>query len=101
MTWEGMLLGILAGLGWFWWDSLQKREISLAAARRHCAQAEVQLLDESVALHRMRMRRDDNQRVRLYREFAFDYSTTGDDRYPGRVYLLGEAVLGVSLIQPH
>jgi hypothetical protein len=41
MTWEGLLLGLLVGLGWFWSDSLSKREIALAAARRVCEQAGV------------------------------------------------------------
>ncbi|MBI5331677.1 MAG: DUF3301 domain-containing protein [Betaproteobacteria bacterium] len=100
MTWELLLLGLLLGAGWVWWDGLQKREIALTIARRLCAQSEVQFLDDSVALHRMTLRRDDFQRVRLYREFSFDYSSLGDDRHPGRVYLLGDRVLGASLIQP-
>ncbi len=100
MTWELLLLGVLLGIGWVWWDGLQKREIALAVARRLCNQAEVQFLDDSVALHRLRLRRDDNQRVRIYREYSFDYSTAGDDRQPGRVYLLADQVLGASLIQP-
>ena len=100
MTWEGLLLGLLVGVGWFWSDSLRKRELALAAARRVCEQAGVQLLDDTVALHRMSLRKDGDMRSRLYREFTFEYSTAGDDRHPGRVYLLGEATLGVSLIQP-
>jgi hypothetical protein len=100
MTWEALLLGLLVGIGWFWSDSLRKREIALAAARRVCEQAGVQLLDETVALHRLRVRKDENMHSRFYREFSFEYSAAGDDRHPGRIYLLGEANLGVSLIQP-
>jgi hypothetical protein len=95
-----VLFRSLVGLGWFWSDSLSKREIALAAARRACEQAGVQLLDETVALHRLRLRKDEEFHSRFYREFSFEYSTAGDDRHPGRVYLLGERNLGVSLIQP-
>lgn len=99
MSAEVLLLVILAGAAWFWWDSLQKREIALNAAHRACHDAGVQLLDGSVALRRVRLRRDDMQRARVYREFSFDYSTAGDDRHPGRIYLLGAQVQATSLIQ--
>jgi hypothetical protein len=95
---EGLLLAGLAGLGAFWWDGLQKRELALQAARRACEQAGVQFLDESVALRKMALRRDANQHARLYREYGFDYSSVGDDRQAGRVYLLGNRVLSADLI---
>jgi hypothetical protein len=95
-------LGLFAGLAivaWQWWDGLQKRELALQAAQRACAQAGVQLLDSSVSLRKMALRRDENQRARLYREFAFEYSASGEDRQVGRVYMLGARVLSASLIQ--
>jgi len=98
MTGEWLPLVILAGLAWFWWDSLQKRELAVRAARLVCERASVQFLDDSVSLSKMKLRRDSNQRARLYREFSFEYSSVGDDRQAGRVYLLGEIVLSADLI---
>lgn len=98
MSPEGLLLAVLAGLGWFWWDGLQKRELAVQAARRTCEQAGVQFLDETVSLKKMALRRDGDQRARVYREFAFEYSSVGDDRQAGRVYLLGTRVLSADLI---
>jgi hypothetical protein len=98
MSPEGLLLAVLAGLGWFWWDGLQKRELAVQAARRTCEQAGVQFLDETVSLKKMTLRRDGDQRARVYREFAFEYSSVGDDRQAGRVYLLGARVLSADLI---
>ncbi len=98
MSSEWLLLASLAGLGWFWWDSLQKRELAVRAARAVCERSNVQFLDDSVALSRMRLRRDSNQRARIYREYSFDYSSVGDDRQAGRVYLLGAVVLSADLI---
>lgn len=98
MTVEVALLLIFGALGWFWWDSLQKRELAVRAARMVCERAGVQFLDESVALRRMALRRDGEQRARLYREFAFEYSLQGDDRQPGRVYLLGVRLLSADLL---
>lgn len=98
MTAEWLLLAGLAALAWFWWDSLQKRELAVRSARAVCERAGVQFLDDSVALSRMKLQRDSNQRVRLYREFSFEYSSVGDDRQAGRVYLRGEIVLSADLI---
>lgn len=99
MSPEGLLLLAFAALAWFWWDSLQKREIALARTRLACEQAGVQFLDASVALRRLRLARDDDQRVRLHREYAFEFSCEGDDRQAGRIWLLGERVEGITLLQ--
>jgi hypothetical protein len=98
MSAEALLLTSLASLAWFWWDSLQKRELAVRAARAVCERANVQVLDDSVAVSKMRLKRDSNQRARIYREYSFDYSSVGDDRQAGRVYLLGEVVLTADLI---
>lgn len=99
MSGEWLALGALAAAGWLWWDGLQKRELAVVAAHTLCARAGVQLLDETVSQRRLRLRRDERQQVRFYREFAFEYTNTGDDRLPGRVYLLGGRVLDVHLIE--
>ena len=98
MSSEWLLLAGLAALVWFWWDSLQKRELAVRAARAVCERAGVQFLDESVAVSKMKLQRDSNQRARIYREFSFEYSSVGDDRQAGRVYLLGEIILSADLI---
>ncbi|OYY93285.1 MAG: hypothetical protein B7Y41_10860 [Hydrogenophilales bacterium 28-61-23] len=98
MSADFLLLASLAGMAWFWWDSLQKRELAVNAARAVCERSGVQFLDDSVALSKMRMRRDSDKRARVYREFSFDYSSLGDDRQAGRVYLLGAVVLSADLI---
>ncbi|MBM4181025.1 MAG: DUF3301 domain-containing protein [Betaproteobacteria bacterium] len=95
---EGLLLAGLAGLGAFWWDGLQKCELALQAARRVCEQAGVQFLDDTVALRKMALRRDPDMRARVYREYSFEYSSVGDDRQAGRVYLLGNKLLSADLL---
>lgn len=99
MSAEALLLICLGGMGWFWWDSLRKRELALLAARNACERAGVQLLDETVAVRKLTLRRDASQQARFYREYAFEYSRVGDDREVGRIYLLGERVLGVQLLE--
>ena len=95
---EWLVVAVLAAIGWLWWDSLRKRELAVAAARGTCRQAGVQLLDDTVAQKVLRLARDADSRMRLYREFGFEYTDTGDNRLPGRVYLLGGKVLEVNLL---
>ncbi len=90
---------ILLGVGWFWWDSVKKREMAVLTARAVCQRSGVQFLDDTVSLDRLALGRDHNQRVAIRRDFAFEYSDTGDNRMPGRVYLLGSQVLDVNLIR--
>jgi hypothetical protein len=87
----------LGALGLFWWEGLKKRELAVQAARQVCTRAGVQLLDETVILKGMKPRRDDNQRLSLWREFRFEYSDTGDNRLPGTVVMLGNRILSVDL----
>ncbi len=98
MSAEWLATAGLLALAWLWLDGLKKRELAVKAARRVCDLAGVQLLDDSVALHRLALRRNARQQIKLYREYAFEYSDTGDNRLPGRVYLLGEEVLDVNLL---
>lgn len=97
MSAEALLIIVIGFLAMFWWDGLQKRELALAAVRRACEQAGVQFLDASVALRRLTLRRDAEQRARVYREYSFDYSTTGEDRQIGRIWLLGARVVDLQL----
>lgn len=88
---------VLGALGLFWWEGLKKRELAVQAARRICQREGVQLLDETVVLKRLQPRRDDNQRLSLWREFRFEYSDNGDNRLPGSVIMLGNSILSVDL----
>ena len=86
------LLGFLlvAGIGlWFWRDSLGAREQARAASARACQQMGVQLLDDTVALERLWLRRDRDGRLKLERLYVFEFTDTGQRRQVGSVLLVG------------
>lgn len=93
-------LFLFAFVGWYWWKSRAVKEVALAAAKRHCEQMDVSLLDEAVFLRGFWFKRDQNGRVRVWRRFMFEFSTTGEHRYFGRVIMLGWQVESVQL-DPH
>ncbi|MFO1305001.1 MAG: DUF3301 domain-containing protein [Burkholderiales bacterium] len=94
---EIVVIAALAAAGWFLWSSLQAREAGNAAIRPACRAQGYLFLDDTVALDRIRLRRDDEGRARIERIYRFDYSDTGDNRRRGYVTLLGARVLDVSL----
>jgi len=86
------LIGFLlvAGLGLlFWRDSLGAREQARAASARACQQMGVQLLDDTVALERLWLRRDRDGRLKLERLYVFEFTDTGQRRQVGSVLLVG------------
>lgn len=91
-----LLLLILGGSITAWMKLSRAREIAVSLARRHCELHGLQLLDETVGLRALRLRRVDGQR-RLERGYAFDVSVDGDDRKQGRVWMIGQSISGLSL----
>lgn len=86
------LIGFLLVLGiilWFWQDSLGARERACAASSRACHQSNVQLLDDTVALERLWLRRDRDGRLKLERLYLFEFTDTGLIRLVGSVLLIG------------
>lgn len=88
---------VLAALAWLWLDGIRARDIAVAAARDACVAAGVQFLDETVAIASLKPVRDEEGRLTLRRAYAFEFSTTGENRRPGSIVLLGRTVLVVNV----
>jgi hypothetical protein len=90
------LIILVAGIA-YWLDSMRVREIACLAGRRVCEQNGVEFLDETVVLYRQRLRRDDNGRMRVYREYRFEFASDGAWRYQGEIIMLGKQVSQVAM----
>ncbi len=95
-----LLIGAAAIGLWFALDSLRAREQALHACKSACREMDVQLLDHTVALARLRLARDARGHVRLRRRYSFEFSSGGTDRSRGHVDLLGLMVIGVEMEGP-
>src|SRR3954463_13538271 len=89
---ETVSLVALAAIVWLWLDSLKAREVAVSAARAACAAEGLLLLDDTVAISNLTLRRDDESHVKLQRAYDFEYSDTGNNRLKGSVVLLGHRV---------
>jgi hypothetical protein len=96
-----LLLVLLAIIG-LWLKLSRGREQAIEEARQQCRQHGLQLLDESVGLRGVRLVRQRGPWL-LERCYTFEVSIDGNDREPGRLWLVGRTLTGLSLptIQSH
>jgi hypothetical protein len=93
------LLGLLLlfATAWLWLDSLKAREAAVAAAKAACVSEDLLLLDDTVAIARLRFARDGEGALCIQRTYGFEYSDTGNDRHSGSVVMLGSRVLVINI----
>ena len=95
-----MEYGLLITVGlaaWFWFDSIHAREVAMQAGRMAAERDGLQLLDETVALSRLRTGRDEMGRLKLLRPYTFEVSDTGVNRLPCALTLLGKRLQQVDI----
>jgi len=88
-----LVLGAMVGL---WLKLSVARERAVQEARRQCLQHGLQLLDETVGLRGVRLRRVNGLRM-VERCYGFEVSIDGHDREPGRLWMIGNALTSLSL----
>ena len=91
-----LLVGLCVLAIWFWLDSARAREIATERARIECRRRGLLLLDDTVALRRLRLRATP-QGLRFRRQFDFDFNDGTEARYRGGVTLLGVQVADFDL----
>lgn len=84
----------------YWWRSRHFRDYALKLAARRCEELELQLLDQSVVLRGMELKRDDEDRLVLRRRYQFEFTSTGQERYLGWVILRGWRLEEIDM-EPH
>ena len=91
---EGLLLFILAlGVALLAWrDAMRARETAIEVCRRACLGHGVQLLDDTVALSRLRVVAGARRGLALRRIYEFEVSADGHTRVGGSVTLSGAQV---------
>ncbi len=98
MTWELLLaVTVLAAIAGFWHSSLAARELANRVAEETCAGANVQMLDGTVAIHRLRIVRTGSSPLTWHRTYVFEYTADGYSRQRGFVVLTGDHIDTVGL----
>jgi hypothetical protein len=93
-VWLPLLACVALGLTWH--HVMRLREHAVARVRGLCARNDLQLLDDSVALHRLHVTWRRGALVVL-REYRFDTSLDGHDRVGARMTLRGDRIVSAVL----
>ena len=94
---EIFVIILIAALMLYWRAAGLAKEIAVNAARRACNYHSVQLLDQTVILIKLSASRNEMDRWRMWREYRFEYAVQGDDRFKGRLVLLGQSVSRIEM----
>ncbi|MBF0157475.1 MAG: DUF3301 domain-containing protein [Magnetococcales bacterium] len=92
---EFLAILIVVAVGFFWHFQMRAREQCLDLARHVCDEMGVELLDDTVWLNHMSLRRDREEHLRIRRIYEFQYLDPLREIHPGLVILLGREVESV------
>jgi hypothetical protein len=95
--WEGAAIVLIAAGIFFWLDSLRARERAVSAGRAACERYQLQFLDDTVSVSRVRLGRDDEGQLRIARTYTFEFSDTGNNRRHGAIVMLGAELQDLQL----
>jgi len=95
-----LLFMLFAAMAAWLWHAHGLRERALELVKQHCARNGLLLLDDNVALRRIRLLADSLGRKRLARLYHFEFTVTGEQRHLGCITLFGRHLGGIELA-PH
>ncbi|MBT4837589.1 MAG: DUF3301 domain-containing protein [Methylococcales bacterium] len=91
------LLFILMALSWYIWDSLSTKELAKTKGQQVCKNSDVQLLDDTVRLHKLWLRRNNRGQLQICRIYLFEFTSTGEFRYSGLIVMIGKHIEEVKM----
>lgn len=92
-----LLLCTIVAIIMYWFESLRVRELVIRICRELCEKAELQLLDQTVALSSISIARSIARRWQVRRVYQFEVSNNGTDRYKGYITLLGASIEAIQV----
>lgn len=94
---EIFLISLIIAILWFWSSALKAREFVFATIQAHCRKLNLQLLDDCVALNALWIKRNPQGKIQCWRSYLFEFSSTGFERYQGKIVILGNKVESIKL----
>ena len=82
-----LLLGLLAMAVW---AHGRVGRLAYQVAKSYCREQDVELLDQTIVLKKMRLRVSHKTLFAIERQYDFEFATLGDKRYHGAVTFVGQ-----------
>ena len=96
LAWIALLVAVYS----FWWHSDRVKHHALNQVSLLCRRQNLQLLDQTLVLKGLWPVRDESGALGLRRRYSFEFTSTGETRYQGKILLLGGRLLSLEL-EPH
>lgn len=91
-----LILVVLGAVPVYWFDAMRAKELARTRGREACSRSGLIFLDDTVVLTKTRLRRDQHGKLRIYREYRFEFTSDGTCRYRGEIVLMGRNVRQVT-----
>ena len=91
-----IIIVLIASL-FYWFDGIRAKENATQHAKNACKKVLIEFLDDTVLIKKVRLRRNTQGQIAIYREYEFEFSSTGELRYKGQVRLLGQYLVDVEM----
>ncbi|MDH5356154.1 MAG: DUF3301 domain-containing protein [Gammaproteobacteria bacterium] len=84
-----ILLSLIAFVLQYWWQSGEYKGRALKLAAQYCQRNDLQLLDQSMVIKGYWPRRNERAVWVIRRTYDFEFTSTGQQRYRGKLTLMG------------
>ena len=88
---------LLIAFIYYWLGSIRAKEIATMHAKLYCKNISLEFLDDTVLIKKLRLCRNTKGHLSFYREYEFEFSSTGDYRYKGQVRLLSNNLIDIKM----
>ncbi len=92
-----LFLLILALIIYFWWRGQQIKDKAYQAVLTRCYESDLELLDGSIALTKQGPGKDKRGNWHWFRDYQFEFTSTREHRYKGRIKMAGFHVVDLQL----
>ena len=92
-----LFLFLLSLIIFYWWRSQQIKEKAYDAVLKRCYELDVELLDGTIALSKQGLEKDKNGRWHWIRSSQFEFTSTREHRYGGKISMAGFHVVNLEL----
>lgn len=96
-----LVIACFCALTWFWLDNRRAHEITLGICRHICQHHNMLLLDDTIALDSLRLRRDARGILRFHRKYTFEFTDNVAIRHQGYIMLFGTHLDAYSMGDGH
>jgi len=94
---DSFIVFILILLAYTIWNHINMSRIARASAKQHCDSLGLQFLDQNIIIRGLSLHRSPHSLLAIGRHYSFEFSSVGDQRYLGEVFLVGNRLKTVEL----